>query len=151
MDELLAKLNQYDVVYEIIEHTKQIHSAQEGAEYFGIDIGQTAPTLIMKTDKGYYAVIICGDYGRVDLEAMKALLNVEQLRLAKPNEVEQVTGSKIGSVALINSGLPTIIDKQLFRYDYVYGGTGVPQTTLKLPPDAIVQLNEIVGYLRADS
>ncbi|WP_269845612.1 aminoacyl-tRNA deacylase [Paenibacillus selenitireducens] len=111
-------------------------------------MGQTAPTLILKTEKGYYSLIISGDYGRVGLESLKKLLEVQEIKLAKPQEVEQVTGSKIGSVSLINLGLPTIIDRELYRFPYVYGGTGVPQTTLKISPKDIENLNEVIGYIR---
>lgn len=148
MDKLIANLVKHHVDYEIFEHSKQINTAQEGAEYFGIPIGQTAPTLILSTDKGYYSLIISGDYGRVDLESLKDMLEVQEIKLAKPKEVEQVTGSRIGSVSLINLGIPTIIDRELYRYSYVYGGTGVPHTTLKISPKDIESLNEVIGHIR---
>ena len=147
MDQLIAILTRKQVNYEIIEHSEQINTAQEGAEFFGIDIGQAASTLILKTDKGYYSLIISGDHGRVDLESMKELLQVQEIKLAKPKEVEQVTGCKVGSVSLINPNLPTIIDRELYNFSYIYGGTGVPQTTLKISPKDIERLNEVIGYI----
>ena len=66
MEDLISILEKNNIDFEIINHDKEIYSAQEGADYFGIDIGQTAPTLILKTDKGFYSLIISGDYGRVD-------------------------------------------------------------------------------------
>ncbi|XID94935.1 aminoacyl-tRNA deacylase [Paenibacillaceae bacterium WGS1546] len=148
MDKLIAKLKNQHIDFEIIEHSKQLKTAQEGAEYFGIHIGQTAPTLILKTNKGHFSLIISGDYARVDLDSLKELLQVEEIRLAKPQEVEQVTGSKIGSVSLINPGIPTIIDRELFRFAYVYGGTGVSNATLKISPKNLEELNEVIGYIR---
>jgi len=147
VDKLISILQKHDIDYEIIKHNKQINTAQEGADYFGIHIGQTAPTLILTTEKGYYSLIISGDYGRVDLESIRKLLEVEQIKLAKPLEVEQVTGCKIGSIPLINQGLPTIFDRQLYRFSHIYGGTGVPQTTLKIQPKDLEKLNEIILYL----
>lgn len=147
MDQLIAILIRKQVNYEIIEHSEQINTAQEGAAFFGIHIGQTASTLILKTDKGYYSLIISGDHGRVDLESMRELLQVQEIKLAKPKEVEQVTGCKIGSVSLINPNLPTIIDKELYKFSYIYGGTGIPQTTLKISPKDIERLNEVIGYI----
>ncbi|WP_225221031.1 hypothetical protein [Bacillus norwichensis] len=38
--------------FEIIQHEKPLLSAKEGADYFGIEIEQTAPTLIIKTERG---------------------------------------------------------------------------------------------------
>lgn len=148
MEQLISILNNKHIDYEIIEHSKEINTAQEGAEYFGIHIGQTAPTLILKTDVGYFSLIISGDFGRVDLETMNDLLKVQEIKLAKPKEVEQVTGSRIGSVSLINPSLPTIIDRELYRFPYVYGGTGKARSTLKIPPRDLEKLNKIIGYIR---
>jgi prolyl-tRNA editing enzyme YbaK/EbsC (Cys-tRNA(Pro) deacylase) len=148
MEDLISILEKNNIDFEIINHDKEINSAQEGADYFGIDIGQTAPTLILKTDKGFYSLIISGDYGRVDLHSLKELVQVQEIKLAKPKEVEQTTGSKIGSVSLINQDIPTIIDRELYRFTYVYGGTGIPQTTLKIQPKDIEKLNKVIGYIR---
>ena len=148
MDTLVAVLDEQNIEYEIIKHSKQLNTAKEGAEYFGIEIGQTAPTLILKTEKGYCCLIISGDYRRVDFDSLRNILSVEQVKLASPKEVEQVTGSMIGSVSLINMDIPTIIDNQVNRFQYVYGGTGVPQTTLKIRPSDLEKMNEIVGYIR---
>lgn len=148
MDKLIAFLDQQGIEYEIIEHRQQINTAQEGADFFGIHIGQTAPTLILKTDNGFFALIISGDFGRVDFEPLKALLQVQQIKLAKPPEVEAVTGSKTGSVSLIQQHLPAIIDRGLYRFDYVYGGTGFPNTTLKIRPNDLEKLVKTIAYIR---
>ena len=54
--------------YENIHHDRQLSSAQEGAEFFGIETGQTAPALVVKSEDAYLAVILSGDYGRIDLQ-----------------------------------------------------------------------------------
>ncbi|MNN46975.1 YbaK / prolyl-tRNA synthetases associated domain protein [compost metagenome] len=73
---------------------------------------------------------------------------MENLKLLhEPNEVEQITGCKIGSVSLINSAIPTIMDKQLYRFAHIYGGTGTPQSTLKISPEDVEKLNNVVAFL----
>lgn len=148
MEELSSLLDNNQIDYEIINHTKQINSAKEGAEYFEINLGQTAPTLILRTDKGYFAIIASGNYGRIDLEAIKEILKVQEIRFAKPKEVEETTGSQIGSVSLINPNLSTIIDRELYRFSYVYGGTGKTGSTLKISPKDLERLNNVTGYIR---
>lgn len=147
MEALLEVLAQHHADYAIIRHTPTLRSAQEGADYFGIAVGQTAPTLIVKSDKTYYAVILSGSHGRIDMNALEQLLHTGKLKLAKPEEVEQVTGSTIGSVSLINPGLPTILDRKLYGFPYVYGGTGSPGTTLKIAPEDLEKCNDVVGYI----
>lgn len=146
MDNLTMILQEKEVQYEIIHHEKQIRTAQEGAEYFGIEIGQTAPTLVMKSEKGYIAMIVSGSRGRMNLEEAAGMIGCNQLKMATPKEVEQITGYTVGSVSLVLS-LPCIVDRGLFRYPFIYGGTGEPLSTLKLDPNAIEMLNRVVAFL----
>jgi len=148
MSELEAILKDNKIDYEIINHESSIRSAQEGAEYFGIEMGQTAPTLVLKSEKEYFAIILSGDYGRIDFEDLKALLKCNELKLAKPKEVEQIMGYTIGAVPLLGHGLSTVIDRQLNRYCYVYGGTGIATSTLKINPRDLEKVNNIIAYIR---
>lgn len=145
---LVSYLEEKNVEYEIINHTRSIKTAKEGADYHGIDISQTAPTLILRTERGYFCLIISGNYGRVVMSSLKGLLNAEEVRLANPQEVEEVTGTQIGNVSLINPELPTIIDRELYRYSHIYGGAGEPQTTLKLRSRDMEKLINVIGYVR---
>ena len=149
MDNLNTILQEKEVEFEIIHHDKQIRTAQEGADYFGIEIGQTAPTLVLKSEKGYFAMIVSGNRGRVNLEEVAAILGCKQLKMANPKEVQQVTGYTVGSVSLVIS-LPCIVDKELFRYSFIYGGTGDPLSTLKIAPAALEKVNQVVAYLNID-
>ncbi|MNW58215.1 YbaK / prolyl-tRNA synthetases associated domain protein [compost metagenome] len=137
--------------YELISHDVEIKTAKEGADYFGIDPAQTAPTLILRAEKGgvsdYFALIISGNRNKVNYDELINVLQVDTVRLAKPKEVERITGSKIGSVSLINPNIPTIMDKQLLRFTHVYGGTGTQQTTLKISPRNVENLNKVVFFI----
>lgn len=146
MDKLKTILQEKRVQYEIIHHEKQIRTAQEGAEYFGIEIGQTAPTLVLKSEKGYFAMIVSGNRGHVNLEEMSGLLGCDQLKMATPKEVQQITGYTVGNVSLVLS-LPCIIDRGLLQYPFVYGGTGEPESTLKIAPSELEKLNQVVTFL----
>ncbi|GIP31803.1 hypothetical protein J2TS4_10130 [Paenibacillus sp. J2TS4] len=148
MNDLESILKEQGIEYVIIQHEHSIQSARDGAEYLGIDIGQTAPTLILKSEKEYYAIILSGNHGRIDFEIPKQILGCRELKLAKPKEVEQVTGSKVGTVALIGHHLPTILDRQLKQYPHIYGGTGFANSTLKISPGDVEKLNHIIAYIR---
>ncbi|MEH7462290.1 hypothetical protein V7166_09435 [Bacillus thuringiensis] len=53
MNNLKITLQEHEVPFEIIHHEKQIRTAQEGADYFGVEIGQTATTLVIKSEKDF--------------------------------------------------------------------------------------------------
>lgn len=148
MSDLVSFLEGNNISFEIIEHDKPIQTAYEGAAYFGIELGQTAPTLILKSEAEYYSIIISGDFGRIDLEDLKASLMCNELKLAKPKEVEQITGYTVGTVPLIGHGLPTVMDRQLKRYPFIYGGTGLKNATLKIDPSDVEKLNNVIGMIR---
>jgi prolyl-tRNA editing enzyme YbaK/EbsC (Cys-tRNA(Pro) deacylase) len=146
MDNIRTILQNSGVQFEIIHHEKQLRTAQEGADYFGIELGQTAPTLVLKSEKGCFAMIVSGSRGRVNLAEVSGMLGCQQLKMATPEEVRQITGYAVGSVPLLLS-LPCIVDRGLFRYPFVYGGTGEPGSTLKIAPQALEQLNHVVAFL----
>jgi len=148
MNQLITLLQNQQAEYDIIQHEAPIQTAQQGAALFGIEIGQTSPTLILKSETGYYALILSGDYGRVDFEPLKSLLGVNELRMAKPKEVEQTTGYAVGSVPMIGHGLPAIVDRGMHRYADVYGGTGNPNATLRIRPSDVERLNDVIAYIR---
>ncbi|MBO9606466.1 MAG: YbaK/EbsC family protein [Paenibacillaceae bacterium] len=145
MDQLKTILQNKGIPYEIIPHEKPIRTAQEGAAYFGIEIGQTAPTLVLKSEKGYCALIISGDRGRVNLDEAAELWGYDRLSMATPKEVRNITGYTVGNVCLVLA-LPCILDRRLFRYPFVYGGTGEPGSTLKLAPGDLEKLNHVVAF-----
>lgn len=147
MENLITFLQENEVQFEIMYRENPIRTAQEGAAYFGIEIGQTAPTLILKSEKGYFAMIISGGRRRVNLEKVSEILGCNQLKLAKPKEVQQITGYTVGSVPLVGLSMPCILDRNIFRYPFIYGGTGEPTSTLKITPNALEKLNQVVALL----
>lgn len=147
MENLITFLQENEVQFEIMYRENPIRTAQEGAAYFGIEIGQTAPTLILKSEKGYFAMIISGGRRRVNLEKVSEILGCNQLKLAKPNEIKQITGYTVGSVPLVGLSMPCILDRNIFRYPFIYGGTGEPTSTLKITPNALEKLNQVVALL----
>ena len=147
MENLQAILKRNNVPFELIDHDIAIRTAQEGAEYFGINVGQTAPTLILKTDKGFFALIISGDRGHIDFDEVASILGCKKVKLAGAKEVEKVTGCTVGSIAMVGHNLPCIIDKRLSQYSNIYGGSGKATCTLKINPSALGKLNKIIATL----
>lgn len=137
-------LERCEYKYEIIQHEKPILSREEGSNYFGIEVGQTAPSLILKTDKGYFVLIISGSRDKIDFEKIADILDCSKVKLASPKEVQKVTGFEVGSVRMVGLELPCVLDNRLFEYDFVYGGTGQSTSTLKIEPQALKELNQVI-------
>jgi Cys-tRNA(Pro)/Cys-tRNA(Cys) deacylase len=137
--------------YELINHPHPIRTVDDGMKYFKIEAGQTAPTLILKADDNFFALIFSGSQKRLDLTAIVSVLGYTHVTLAKPKEVEQITGFFIGSIPMIGHSIPCVLDNKLLNYSFVFGGTGNPLVTLKISPQALSQLNNVVAYITTES
>lgn len=142
---MILQHSQYS--YEFIYHTDPIRSVQDGVKHFGIDPGQTAPTLIVKTEKGFVAMTIAGSRGRVNFEEVAKLIGCNKVKLASRTEVKSITGFDIGNIPLVGISLSFIIDQRLFEYPLIYGGSGQINHTLKIDPHALVELNKVVAMM----
>jgi Cys-tRNA(Pro)/Cys-tRNA(Cys) deacylase len=133
--------------YELVHDGKPIHTAKEGAEHYKIDIGQMAPALILYTPAGFFVLVISGERERVDFKEIKRLLKCKNVRMATREEVTMTTGFTVGSIPMFGLKLPHIIDNRLLKYPFVYGGSGIENTTLKIDPHALYELNAVIGTL----
>ncbi|RCX17200.1 prolyl-tRNA editing enzyme YbaK/EbsC (Cys-tRNA(Pro) deacylase) [Anaerobacterium chartisolvens] len=138
-------MQEYDVAHEIIHDDSPIHSVNDAKGFY--EISQTAPVLIVKTEKGYFALIMSGDRGRVDFELIKEVLQCEKVKLASRKEVLEVTGSEVGSVPLVGHLLPSVLDTRLLLQRFVYGGAGETNFTLKIDPREIERVSNIVAKI----
>lgn len=132
--------------YEILRSDRPVRSVREGAEYFGIAEGQTAPAMVIETEKGHYVVVKSGDRGPVDMSEMARLLGCQQVKLAARKDVERITGYKPGEIPLTGLTIPYVIDRRLFRYPFIYGGAREKGCTLKIAPQALAALNKVAAY-----
>jgi len=147
LDNLKKMLLEKGVEFELIVHDQPVYSAREGSAFLGIEIGQTAPVLILETEKGYFAVIVSGERGRVDFKKIAQALGCGQAKLAKKEDVERVTGFAAGNLPLAGLALPCIVDRRLYRYPFIYGGSGKLGYTLKVSPDALKKVNQVAAEL----
>ncbi|MFL0196862.1 aminoacyl-tRNA deacylase [Clostridium sp. WILCCON 0269] len=147
MERIKSLLVENNFEFEFIHHDKLIHTAQEGADYFKITIGQTAPALIIYTNIGFHALIISGSEEKLNFKKIKKLLKCTNVRMATKNEVKELTGFCVGTIPLFGLPFPYIIDKKLLQKLFIYGGTGEEHYTLKVNPNALIKLNNVVGIL----
>lgn len=129
-------LNQSQIDYELFEDEQELHSARSGAEHYSIELTSTAPTFILKVDDRYIATIIQGDC-RIDFNKLKKIFNTKNVSFASPDQIYEVTGAKIGFVSLINACLETWIDNLILEKEYVYGGCGIINVTLKISTNGL--------------
>jgi len=145
LDKLRMLLQKNNITYDIIYNEKPFYTVNDAKEYY--KISQTAPVLVLSTDKGYFALIKAGDRKRIDFELIKKVLQCEKVKLASKKEVMEATGYEVGNVPLVGHGLPSILDTRLLLQSFIFGGTGDLNFTLKIDPRYIEKVNEIVAKI----
>ncbi len=135
---LRALLEAAEAEYAILEHEATIATARQGAESGLGTLRNMAPAFILKTEAGYLAAVIRGDT-RLAYKKIKQRLGLKNVSLAGPEQVREVSVAEVGYVSLVNPGLKTIVDEKLLEVDVVYGGCGVPNTTLQIRPADLVR------------
>ncbi len=141
LSQLIETLEAASANYEILAHDLTIRTAEEGVAQGIGDLAAMAPTFILRAKGDFLAAIIRGDT-RLSYKKIKRALGLNDLCLATPEEVRQITGAEVGYVSLVNAGLPTIIDSKVEELEAVYGGCGVPRYTLKIAPCELIALTK---------
>lgn len=89
----------------------------------GLDFEDCVPALVMMADGAPVVIVIRGDT-RADSKKIKRLLNAHDLRMATPAEFEAIAHVPLGAARVYNPGIRTIIDEKVFEKEYLTGGSG---------------------------
>jgi Cys-tRNA(Pro) deacylase len=119
-----------DVEFEV--HPKA-ETCEESARYSDIDMSQIVKTLIFKTGKDFTAVLAPGDR-RVDTDKLGNKTEEENIRMAKPEEVEEQTGYVIGGVSPFDLDIKIYIEESLLNHELVRPAAGSRILGVELSP-----------------
>lgn len=143
IQEINNYLSTQNADFEILVHDKPIKSKNDAKGCFRIE--ETAPTLIIRTEKGFYAIIVSGEKDKIDLENIKGILSARKICFASKDELLSYLNMEPGKVSLVGHKLPCIIDNSILKYDYVYGGIGDFYQTLKINPKDLIRVNNVIA------
>jgi prolyl-tRNA editing enzyme YbaK/EbsC (Cys-tRNA(Pro) deacylase) len=132
---LLADLG---IQSQIIEHPPH-RAIADVLEFLQFSFTDCMPTLIMKADGEYLALVIRGDC-KADLKKVKKDFKFKDLRLATPEEFTILTGLPVGAARVYTPDLKTIIDPKIFEKDYLIGGSGSFSCSIKYKTADLVKI-----------
>ena len=116
----------------------------EDLEKAGFPLDKLTKTLIYKIDDNFYACTIPGDREVNELKLRK-LKNGKKIELASKEEVEKITGAKVGFAGPINIDIPIILDNDIMLMKNFL--TGANKTDYHY---INVNINDIKNYEVAD-
>ncbi len=110
---------------EIVFFDKSTENSSKAAETLGVAQGQIAKSILFIADTEPILVIISGDK-KVDEKKLKNITLAKRVRMARPDEVYNITGFEVGGVSPVGHkrDLRVFIDESLKRYDEIYPAAG---------------------------
>ena len=109
--------------YKIAEHPEN-KSIKDVLDYLHLTFSDCLPTLVMKADDTYIAIVFRGDC-RVDFKKIKKTFQIKDLRMATADEFTILTTLPIGAARVFMPSMAkTYIDSKVFEKEYLYGGSG---------------------------
>ena len=121
------------IQFKTIHLDETTRSAQDVERLYGCPLNQVLKTLVFVGETEAVLVVLPGDK-RADIEKLKEITKQSNLRMAKPDEVEEITGYKIGGVCpfIIKRDIIKIIDERVFKRDIVNIGSGKAEIGIEL-------------------
>lgn len=109
---LLTKKSDDDIKIRELVKTPDAGTIDEVSKFLEEDPSMFVKTLIYKSDDKFYAALVKGDM-EVNEAKLKKALKVNDISLASKEEVEEVTGAKLGFAGPIGLSIPVIMDKEV--------------------------------------
>ena len=112
---IIGLLTANNIGYELIEH-ESVFTSAEAAKVRGTFPEQGAKALVMYADGQPVMLVLPGNL-KADLKKFKLQFQISNLQMATPEQVEQLTGVKIGAVPPFGNllGLKLFVDSKLAK------------------------------------
>jgi Cys-tRNA(Pro) deacylase len=141
-DQIRALLDENEVAYRVLEH-EPAFTSEEAARVRGTELSQAAKALVFRADRKPMLIVVPGDR-RVDTEAVKREFGIHNLWFVSPEQVEELTGVRIGAVPPFGSllGIPTYLDRRVVENDRIVFNAGSHTRSVLMSPADLVALTD---------
>ncbi len=101
-----------DLPMEKIE-TPNARTIEELVRFLGVSETNFAKTIIYKADDKYIAAMVRGDRDVNEVKLKNLVGCTDDLELAQPEKVTEITHAKVGFAGPVNLGIPVYVDKEV--------------------------------------
>lgn len=131
IEKVRSYLCERDPNIRIIEFEQDTSTADLAAQALGTESGQIAKSILLRSKSEEYLLVVSAGDVKIDNRKIKEMFG-SRLRMARPEEVEEVTGFSIGGVCpfALKTNIPVFLDESLKRYQVVYAAAGTPHTAV---------------------
>jgi prolyl-tRNA editing enzyme YbaK/EbsC (Cys-tRNA(Pro) deacylase) len=123
----------------ILEFPEGTRTASEAARAVGCDIGQIVKSLVFMAE-GEAVLALTSGQNRVDPDVLAALMGVNSVRKATPEEAREATGFAIGGTPPFGHARPIrmFVDRDLLAYEVIWAAAGTPRAVFALRPQELL-------------
>ncbi len=141
----LEKFNLDLAPRQVDQTTRTSTSAAEALE---VELGQIAKSILFRCGDKYGLFVAAGDI-KISDKKVKTLLGGKKAKIASPEEVQEVTGYRVGGVCPfdIDERVPIFLDNSMRRFAVVYTAAGTANSLL---PITLEHLQLVTGGEFAD-
>lgn len=134
-----------------IDHQEFIHpgpveSLEQAAAERNQPVDQVVRSILFRLTEGEYAMVLMGGPRQISWKSLRNHFGQSRLTMAKPEEVQEITGYQIGGVSPFGmpNPLPMLVDKNILDQPSVSLGSGVRGTAIMITiPNMIKALGEV--------
>lgn len=121
------------IVFEETQH-EAVYTSQQATQVRGHAEETGIKSMLFRTKEGKFILVVNPGDKEVDIKKIAHMENTKSLFLARPNEVEKVTGVPIGCVPPFGhkTKLKIYLNEELFKCDYLYFNPGSHTKTIKM-------------------
>jgi Cys-tRNA(Pro) deacylase len=134
-------LKEFDNNLEVMSLETSARTAAEAASSLKCEVGAIVKSLLFSADDKFILCLVSGDK-KASLNKLKKNLNINNIEMAKAEDVKQITGYTIGGVSPVGhlKKVNIYIDKNLDRFIDLYAAAGHPNCVFKISFINLVQI-----------
>lgn len=128
-------INDKQLDAEIISLETSTKTVEESVKALGCKTEEIIKSIVIVTNTNEYFLVILQGNRKIKTKKVKKLLNVKDIKLASPRQVEIETGYNVGDVPPISIELPVILDElvlEVSKSSKLYGGGGASSKLLAI-------------------
>lgn len=137
-DRVRDYVKNFDSSLEPIAFKEQTNTVEEAARALGVEGAQIAKSILFKAGDQFGLFVAAGDV-RINPKTVKSVLGGGKVKMATPDEVEEITGFRVGGVCpfALNREVPIFLDESMQRFERVYTAAGTAQSALPVSFDQL--------------
>jgi len=120
------------VGFKLVQLSEAPRTAKDVERLYGCPLCQVLKTILFIGESGPVLAVLPGDR-RASLEKLGKTAGQKIERIARPDEVLQITGHSVGGVTPLGvDGVPKVIDEKVFENEKASIGSGVAEIGIEM-------------------